>query len=152
MKKREGVGSGHQPSVQLHAVKNPHVTYNQPSTYVVSTSKPPHLWIQPTLVPTGFTVEKKISYKWTWAVQICVVQESTVRKRTLWHAIQLIHKSNRNHQSLNSGVLERFDCNQILTHPWYFHPLKCLLERSWGQECSTVSKKFWYKLQIFLTC
>lgn len=59
LEQREGVGSGHQPSVQLYAVKNLHVIYSQPSTYVVSTSKLPHLWIQPTLVPIVFTVEKK---------------------------------------------------------------------------------------------
>lgn len=59
LEQREGVGSGHQPSVQLYAVKNLHAICSQPSTYAVSTYKLPHLWIQPTLVPIVFTVEKK---------------------------------------------------------------------------------------------
>ena len=63
LEQREGAGSGHQPSVQLYAVKNLHAICSQPSTYAVSTSKLPHLWIQPTLVP--ILLSKKISYKWT---------------------------------------------------------------------------------------
>lgn len=41
LEQREGAGSGHQPPVQLYAVKNLHAICSQPSTYAVSTYKFP---------------------------------------------------------------------------------------------------------------